>query len=134
MANAEQTVLEPLCPPLRSMSRTPRGRRGHPHELRKLLRLSQEDFARLLDVRIRTVARWEVGEVEPNRATREKLEYLLRLARSLEEAIGRGHIAQWLTTPNPEFLDQPPLDLVQSRYGRGVIEQEIERSKWGIPG
>jgi transcriptional regulator with XRE-family HTH domain len=134
MSNSQEAVLEPLSPPLRSMSRTPRGGPGRPHQLRSLLRLSQEDFARLLGVRVRTVARWEVGAAEPNPATRERLQYLLRLARKLEKQIDRGHIAQWLTTPNPEFLDQPPLDLVQSRYGRRVLEDEIERSEWGIPG
>jgi transcriptional regulator with XRE-family HTH domain len=99
-----------------------------------MLRLSQEDFARLLDVRVRTVARWEVGDAEPNPATREKLRYLLQLAQTLAHVMDRGHIAQWLTTPNPEFLNQPPLDLVQSMYGRGVLEIEIERAGWGIPG
>jgi transcriptional regulator with XRE-family HTH domain len=134
MAHPEEAVLEPLAPPLRAMSRVPRGGPGRPHVLRKLLRLSQEDFARLLDVRVRTVARWEVGEAEPNPATREKLQYLVRLAKTLENVMDRGHIAQWLTTPNPEFLDQPPLDLVQSQYGRRVLETEIERAEWGIPG
>jgi len=134
MANPEKVLLEPLVAPLRSVSHIPRGGPGRPHDLRKLLRLTQEDFARLLGVRVRTVVRWEVGAVEPNPATREKLEYLLQLARTLEMVIDRGHIAQWLTTPNPEFLDQPPLDLIQSRYGRRVLEQELERAEWGIPG
>lgn len=57
-----------------------------------------------------------------------------RLAKVLEDVMDRGRIAQWLTTPNPEFLDQPPLDLVQSRYGRRVLEAEIERAERGIPG
>ena len=48
MANPEEVVLEPLGAPLRSVSRVPRGGPGRPHDLRKLLRLTQEDFARLL--------------------------------------------------------------------------------------
>jgi transcriptional regulator with XRE-family HTH domain len=116
------------------MGRAPHGGKGRPHKLRKLLQLSQEDFARLLDVRVRTVVRWEVGAAEPNPATRERLEYLLRLSNKLAKVIDREYIAQWLTTPNPEFLNQPPLDLVQSQYGRRVLEQELERSEWGIPG
>jgi len=113
------------------MTRTGKGR---PHKLRRLLQLTQEDYARLLDVRVRTVARWEVGATKPSPAIKERLEYLLRLSKSLEKLIDRKRIAQWLTTPNPEFLNQPPLDLVQSQYGRRVLEQEVERSGWGIPG
>jgi DNA-binding transcriptional regulator YiaG len=134
MANPEEALLETPETQLRQMSRTANRGKGRPHKLRKLLRLSQEDFARLLDVTLRTVVRWEVGAAVPNPATREKLEYLLRLAHQLENVIDPEHIARWLTTPNPEFLDQPPLDLVQSRYGRRVLEQELERSDWGIPG
>ena len=116
---------------VRGMTRTGKGR---PHELRKLLQLTQEDYARLLDVRVRTVVRWEVGATEPSPAIKERLEDLFRLSKSLEKLIDRKRIAQWLTTPNPEFLNQPPLDLVQSQYGRRVLEQEVERSEWGIPG
>ena len=128
-ATLESPILGADIPPVKA-----RIGRGRPHELRRLLRLTQEDFARLLDVRVRTVVRWEVGATRPNPATREKLEYLLRLSKTLGKLIGRQHIAQWLTTPNPELLDQPPLDLVQSQYGRRVLEQEVERSEWGIPG
>jgi len=134
MACPEEALLVSPASPVdrtRGMSRTGKGR---PHTLRRLLQLSQEDYARLLDVTVRTVVRWEVGATEPNPATKEKLEYLLRLSKSLGKLIERKHIAQWLKTPNPEFLNQPPLDLIRSEYGRRVLEQEVERSEWGIPG
>ena len=41
----------------------------------------------------------------------------------------RHDVARWLETPNPELLDQPPIDVVESRYGRCVLEQEIERAQ-----
>ncbi len=134
MTCPEEVVLEPADSSAGSTRRNTGKGKGRPHELRRLLQLTQEDYARLLDVRVRTVVRWEVGTTEPNPATREKLEYLLRLSKSLGKLIERKHIAQWLTTPSPEFLNQPPLDLVQSQYGRRVLEQEVERSEWGIPG
>lgn len=128
-ATLESPILAADSPPVKA-----RTGKGRPHELRRLLRLTQEDFARLLGVRVRTVVRWEVGGTRPTPATREKLEYLLRLSKTLGKLIGRQHIVLWLTTPNAEFLDQPPLDLVQSQYGRRVLEQEVERSRLGIPG
>jgi len=134
MACAEEALLDSLPSPAGSTRGMSRAGKGSPHKLRRLLKLSQEDYARLLDVAVRTVVRWEVGATEPNPATKEKLEYLFRLSKSLGKLIEKKHIAQWLKTPNPEFLNQPPLDLVQSEYGRRVLEQEVERSQWGIPG
>ena len=134
MTCPEEVVLESPASSAGSARGMTRPGKGRPHELRRFLQLTQEDYARLLGVRVRTVVRWEVGATVPNPATREKLEYLLRLSKSLGKLIEKKHIAQWMTTPNPEFLDQPPLDLVQSEYGRRVLEQEVERSEWGIPG
>ena len=134
MTCPDEVVLESPALPAGSAGGMTRPGKGRPHELRKLLQLTQEDYARLLDVRVRTVVRWEVGATKPSPATKEKLEYLLRLSKTLGKLIEKKRIAQWLTTPNPEFLNQPPLDLVRSQYGRRVLEQEVERSEWGIPG
>lgn len=109
-------------------------RRAQSVELRRFLGIAQEDFARLVGVSVRTVARWEHADVEPNPDLRARIGFLLKLSKLLDEVIDREHIADWLTTPNPAFLDQPPVDLVQSVYGRRVLEQEIERAGWGIPG
>ena len=130
MACPEEVLLESPALPAGSARGMTRTGKGRPHELRRLLQLTQEDYARLLDVRVRTVVRWEVGATEPSPAIKERLEYLFRLSKSLEKLIDRKRIAQWLTTPNPEFLNQPPLDLVQSQYGRRVLEQAIERSEF----
>ena len=111
-----------------------RSRQPQPMELRLFLKIPQEEFARLLGVSIRTVARWESEGVRPTLDMREQLDFLLKLSRRLDDVIDREHITDWLTTPNPEFLNQPPMDLIQSKYGRRVLEQEIERAEWGIPG
>ena len=119
---------------VRKHGRRVRGRRPQPMELRLFLKIPQEEFARLLGVSTRTVARWESEGVKPTPDIRDQLDFLLKLSRRLDELIEREHITDWLITPNPEFLNQPPVDLVQSKYGRQVLEQEIERAEWGIPG
>jgi transcriptional regulator with XRE-family HTH domain len=115
----------------RSQSRSHRLRRV---PLRRFLRISQEEFARLLGVSVRTVTRWEGEGIRPKAGLRELIDYMLRLTRRLDELLDRKHIIDWLTTPNPEFLGQPPMDLIQSQYGRKVLENELERAEWGIPG
>ncbi len=72
--------------------------------------------------------------MQPAADLRGQIDFLLKLSKRLDGMNARGHIKDWLTTPNPEFLSQPPMDLIQSEYGRRVIEQEIERAEWGIPG
>jgi transcriptional regulator with XRE-family HTH domain len=102
--------------------------------LRRFLKITQEEFARLIGVSIRSVARWESGDVQPILDLRKQLDFLLAICRRLDEFIERKHIPSWLTTPNSEFLNKPPMDLVRSEYGRQVIEQELDRAEWGIPG
>ena len=108
--------------------------RSHSFELRQFLGIAQEDFARLLDVSVRSVARWEGKGGQPVAEVREKINFLLKLTILLDEMIERKDITDWLTTPNPAFLDQPPVDLIRSKYGRRVIEQEVKQAEWGIPG
>ena len=111
-----------------------RKHQAKPMALRQFLKITQEAFARLVGVSLRSVARWEKGEVQPDSGKREKLDFLLSISRRLEDLMDREHIADWLTTPNPEFLNKPPVDLVQSKYSRHVLEQELDRAEWGIPG
>ena len=103
-------------------------------KLRRFLGIAQEAFARLIGVSTRTVARWEGEGVQPNAEVGEQLEYLLALSQRLEGVIEREYVVTWLTTPNPEFLNQPPVELVRFKYGRLVIEGTLERAEWGIPG
>jgi transcriptional regulator with XRE-family HTH domain len=108
--------------------------RAKPLALRQFLGISQEKLAQLIGVSLRTVARWESANVSPSPDLRELMDFLLTLAKRLEQSIDRENITAWLTTPNPEFLNQPPIDLVRSEYGRRILEQQISRSEWGIPG
>ena len=111
-----------------------REHQSKPMALRQFLKITQETFARLIGVSLRSVARWEKGEVQPDPEKREKLDFLLTISKRLEELMDREHITDWLTTPNPEFLNKPPMDLIQSKYSRLVLEQELDRAEWGIPG
>ncbi|HUU03852.1 MAG TPA: helix-turn-helix domain-containing protein [Myxococcota bacterium] len=115
-------------------SRRVREHQSKPMALRQFLKITQEAFARLIGVSLRSVTRWENGDVQPDSEKRKKLDYLLTISRRLEESMDREHITDWLTTPNPVFLNKPPMDLVQSEYSRHVLEQELDRAEWGIPG
>ncbi len=104
------------------------------HELRGLVEISQEGLARLMRVSVRTVARWESGSGNPSPAMLRRLEYLLKLVKRVGDIVGLDKTVAWLETPNSEFLNQPPIDLIQSQYGCLRLEQELDRTEWGIPG
>lgn len=45
-------------------------------ELRKSLKLSQEEFAYKMDVSVTTISRWERGKIIPHRSFQKKMEHI----------------------------------------------------------
>ncbi len=98
-------------------------------ELRKRFQLSQEGFARLLDVSTRTVARWEKGDGGPDLYMEKKLRGVDRVTRKLWGAGKPADIAAWLEKPDPDLRGYPPLDLLGSAYATEELIGRIE--EWG---
>lgn len=98
-------------------------------ELRNRLRLTQERFARLLEVTTRTVARWEKGEGQPDPLIEKKLIGVDQVARKLEKAGEPEEIAAWLQKPDPDLRGYPPVDLLGSSYATEELIGRIEG--WG---
>lgn len=47
------------------------------HELRRRLKMTQEEFAHAIGVTVSTVNRWENGHIEPSRLARKAMEGLV---------------------------------------------------------
>ncbi len=86
-------------------------------DLRERLNLTQEGFARLFGVSIRTVWRWEHGKASPDSASRERLVRLRTLIEQVGQVLPRPALVTWLTTPVPDLRNQAPIELISSGFG-----------------
>ena len=97
--------------------------------LRQKLELSQERMGRLAGVSMRTVARWENGDVEPEPLLKKRLAGLTAVVRALESVGDPADIVGWLETPDPRFHNQPPVDLLGSSHATAELLESIKQ--WG---
>jgi len=97
--------------------------------LRQKLELSQERMARLAGVSMRTVARWENGDVEPEPLLKKRLAGLAAVFRALESMGDPADIVEWFETPDPRFHNQPPVDLLGSSHATAELLEAIKQ--WG---
>jgi transcriptional regulator with XRE-family HTH domain len=81
-------------------------------EIRQLLGLSQEEFARVTGYSTRSVAGWESGHAVSDSA-RQKLNETARLRAALTEIVPPGSLGDWLRTPNPAFEGQTPIQVIE---------------------
>lgn len=92
--------------------------------LRKSLGLSQEKFARLLNVSISTIVRAE----KSNRIPLHCQKTVINLGGVVTRLMGTGEpedILYWLTKPNPDLRGYRPIDLVYSDYGTSELLNHI---------
>lgn len=97
------------------------------------LQMSQEAFARLLEVSVATVSRWEREAVTPDTYLDAKLRRLERVAEKLGESMPGERLAKWLQGPNPDLKGLPPVDLLGSEYGARKLDDMIEQLMHGVP-
>ncbi len=102
--------------------------------LRSVFKLSQEGFARLVGVSVRTVARWEAGESAPSQLAQRQLASLERLHQRLTHLLRPESIDDWMTRAHPGLGQRAPgevlcaegpdpllrlLEDIPSAFGRG---------------
>jgi len=112
-----------------SALRAPRSRRFSVAHAQDLLGVSQELFARILGVSVRTVHRWLKGE-RPR--PRPALEQLQRLVASLEQTLDTPEaIHTYLHSPNPGLDGERPISyLLRSDFSR--IEDHLLAIREGV--
>jgi DNA-binding transcriptional regulator YiaG len=86
-------------------------------EFRRILQLTQPEFARLVPISVRSLASLEAGAAQTE-AVSHKLIELERLASSVSEVMRQETIGTWLKTPNPAFDGLKPLEVIE----RGEID------------
>jgi putative toxin-antitoxin system antitoxin component (TIGR02293 family) len=97
---------------------------------RTALALSQERFAGVIGVSVRTVARWEQGD-EPSALERERLEWIRDLVDIAQSIMEDDQVAAWFATPKIALDGRRPLDLVGTFRGLQQVRGLLEATRWG---
>jgi DNA-binding transcriptional regulator YiaG len=80
-------------------------------ELREKIGLKQNEFAKLANISVRSLASFEKGQALSDSALR-KFRETQRLIQALSEVIQVNSLKNWLLTPNPAFEDYKPLEII----------------------
>lgn len=76
--------------------------------LREAFDLSQEGFARLIGVSVRTVARWEAGDVNPSQLAERQLTALDNLQRRLSLLMRPDSVSGWMARSHSRLGGRTP--------------------------
>ena len=95
------------------------------------LRLSQDALARMLDLSVRTIVRWEGGEGPPS-LERERLELISEVVEIAKDIMKPEDLPIWFSSPKEAFSDRRPLDLLSSFKEIQQMRDLLEKTRWGI--
>lgn len=100
--------------------------------IRTTLRFSQEAFARLLQVSVRTIVRWEKeGDALPA-LERERLELIYELVQIAEGMVEKSDIPAWFSTPKTALSGKKPVEFLSTFRGIQQVRELLEKTRWGI--
>ena len=98
------------------------------------LGLSQENYAQILGVSVRTLSRWMTGATAvPDEDRLERLELVGDVLQAAERALAPEAVTDWFRAANPVLGDLRPIDLLQSRAGRERVKALLGQIRWGLP-
>lgn len=101
-------------------------------KIRQLLKLTQEEFAQLVGVSLRTVARWESKQAYADNVSEKQLKNLSRIIREItpnNNDASQIKITDWLKRPQEELHGHAPVDLLASDYATDILIEAIK--SWG---
>ncbi|MEO6665279.1 MAG: antitoxin Xre/MbcA/ParS toxin-binding domain-containing protein [Nitrospiria bacterium] len=97
---------------------------------RTALALSQERFAGVIGVSVRTVVRWEQGD-EPADLERERLEWIRDLVDLAQSIMENDQVSAWFATPKIALDGRRPLDFFGTFRGLQQVRGLLEATRWG---
>lgn len=100
--------------------------------IRDILQLSQEAFARVLQVSVRTIVRWEKEGDVPPVLERERLGLIHELVLISGEIMEKSDVSVWFSRPKTVFSGNKPLDLLSSFRGIQQVRELLEQTRWGV--
>lgn len=85
------------------------------------LGLTQEEVGTIVDASARSVARWSVGEVVPQRLNKQRLLELAYVAQAVIEVLPADDANVWMFTPNRLLDHNSPADTIHAGRYREVL-------------
>lgn len=86
------------------------------------LGLSNEELGDIVGASPRSVHRWVLGEVVPQKLNKERLLDLAYIADALAEVLPRDHANVWMFSPNRMLDHARPADLVRDGQFKRVLD------------
>jgi putative toxin-antitoxin system antitoxin component (TIGR02293 family) len=100
--------------------------------IRSSLNLSQEDLARILNVSVRTIVRWEKEGDQPPSLEKERLEMIQEVVDIAGDIMDLENVPGWFSSPKESFSGLRPLDLLSTFRGIKRIQDCLEKVRWGV--
>lgn len=91
-------------------------------ELTASAALSYEDIGRIVDASARSVARWQSGDVVPQRLNKQRLIELAYVAQSLREVLEPQDANLWMFSPNRALQHDTPADRIRAGDYKVVLD------------
>jgi hypothetical protein len=91
-------------------------------ELTASAALSYEDIGRIVDASARSVARWQSGDVVPQRLNKQRLIELAYVAQALQEVFEPQDANLWIFSPNRALKHDAPADRIRAGDYKVVLD------------
>jgi len=91
-------------------------------ELTASAALSYEDIGRIVDASARSVARWQSGDVVPQRLNKQRLIELAYVTQALHEVLEPHDANLWMFSPNRALRHDTPADRIRAGDYKVVLD------------
>jgi putative toxin-antitoxin system antitoxin component (TIGR02293 family) len=100
---------------------------------KKVLSISDVDFASMLEMSPRTLARKKKEQSRLNLVFSDRLFRLIRIVSLASDVLeGLNHALAWLNEPQVGLGGRVPMDLIRTEAGAREVEQLLGRLEYGV--